>query len=397
MDPVQNLINSVFGSSLWNATSLLDKIGDNSALPTMVNIGYAFAALMLIIQLVITVLNISKDQNVWENIGPLIYRTVIIAALISIPLYSLLFRYTLAGTTNAVANAIFSDYAKDFLSSWQNVFKAGGSMPSTPWDIITASFNNSLVSNILSSIIFLAAIVCVFIVAMLQPFLWLFCYYVGPICLAFAICDLTTHVARNWLNMFLVVNFVGIFGSISFVVAQAAGLVTNFQAGTTANNIILVAVYGIMSIILFCAVWPITGYIFSGQSPIGNGGSVRAGVGVAAAGAMAFGAGMAGTGAALSRFAPAGSRLGQVASGMQSHGKGLMQASENINNVSRGRAPRAEAASGSQQGSQQTESSIKNVKQSGPSGQQASGGGSSGASTGSQPEQRNSSIPDGNS
>jgi hypothetical protein len=296
-----------------------------------------------------------------------------------------------------VANAIFSDYAKDFLSSWQNVFKAGGSMPSTPWDIITASFNNSLVSNILSSIIFLAAIVCVFIVAMLQPFLWLFCYYVGPICLAFAICDLTTHVARNWLNMFLVVNFVGIFGSISFVVAQAAGLVTNFQAGTTANNIILVAVYGIMSIIFFCAVWPITGYIFSGQSPIGNGGSVRAGVGVAAAGAMAFGAGMAGTGAALSRFAPAGSRLGQVASGMQSHGKGLMQASENINNVSRGRAPRAEAASGSQQGSQQTESSIKNVKQSGPSGQQASGGGSSGASTGSQPEQRNSSIPDGNS
>lgn len=397
MDPVQNLINSVFGSSLWNATSLLDKIGDNSALPTMVNIGYAFAALMLIIQLVITVLNISKDQNVWENIGPLIYRTVIIAALISIPLYSLLFRYTLAGTTNAVANAIFSDYAKDFLSSWQNVFKAGGSMPSTPWDIITASFNNSLVSNILSSIIFLAAIVCVFIVAMLQPFLWLFCYYVGPICLAFAICDLTTHVARNWLNMFLVVNFVGIFGSISFVVAQAAGPCNEFpgrhdsqqyytgrRVWNNVNHIILRGMADYRVHILR----PKPHWKWRIGPGRGRG---------SAAGAMAFGAGMAGTGAALSRFAPAGSRLGQVASGMQSHGKGLMQASENINNVSRGRAPRAEAASGSQQGSQQTESSIKNVKQSGPSGQQASGGGSSGASTGSQPEQRNSSIPDGNS
>ena len=394
MDPVQSLINSVFGSALWNSTSLLDKLGDNNSLGTMVAIGYAFAALMLIFQLVITVLNISKSENVWENIGPLIYRTVLIAALISVPLYSLLFRYTLAGTTNTIANAIFTDYAKDFLTSWQNIFKSSATGPSTPWGVIMASLDGSLVSNILSSIIFLAAVVCVFIVAMLQPFLWLFCFYVGPICLAFGICDLTTHVARNWLNMFLVVNFVGIFGSISFSVAQTAGLLTSFQTGCAASNIILVAVYGIMSIIFFCAIWPITGYIFSGQSPIGNGGSVKAGVGVAAAGTMAYGAGMAGMGSALSKVAPAGSRLGQVASGMQSHGKGMMSASENVTRLAGGRAPKAQAASGSQQGSQQTQPSIPNVASGGSTtGQSAGGGPGSGASASGGSEQRNSSIP----
>ncbi|MBN1292368.1 MAG: hypothetical protein JXB48_11060 [Candidatus Latescibacteria bacterium] len=357
-DALKNLIGSVFGGQIWHSTSLLERVGEGNALGTMIMIGYGFAALMLIFQLVLMVFNISRTSSIWENVGPLMFRTVIIAALMAAPLYNLIFRYTIAETTNMMANAIFSSYASDFLESWKNVFAGSGNAPSTPWQIIVASFNNSLVSNILSSIIFLAAIVCVFIVTMLQPFLWLFCYYCGPICLAFAICDLTVHVARNWLNMFLIVNFVGIFGSISFVVAQAAGLVSNFEAGTTGNNIILVAVYGVMSIVFFCLIWPLTGYIFSGQSPLGNTATPQAAIGAALSGGIAYGAGMVGAGNLLSRFGGGNPVLGQIANGMQSHGSSIIQNASNISRVMHGSAPYKSGTRQQPQGSQQRESSI---------------------------------------
>ena len=358
-DALNNLIGSVFGGRIWHSTSLLERAGGNSALGTMIMIGYGFAALMLIFQLVLMVFNISRTSSIWENVGPLIFRTVLIAALMTAPLYNLIFRYTIAETTNMMANAIFSDYASGFLESWKNVFAGSGNAPSTPWQIIVASFSNSLVSNILSSIIFLAAIVCVFIVTMLQPFLWLFCYYCGPVCLAFAICDLTVHVARNWLNMFLIVNFVGIFGSISFVVAQAAGLVANFEAGTTGNNIILVAVYGVMSIVFFCLIWPLTGYIFSGQSPLGTTATPQAAIGAVISGGVAYGAGMVGAGNLLSRFGGGNPVLGRIANGMQSHGTAIMQNASNISRVMHGRALyRSNGGSLQPQGSQQRESSI---------------------------------------
>lgn len=150
-DTLIKMIGEVFGSKIWHSTSLLERIGNGDSLGTMIQIGYAFAALMLIFQLVIMVLNISKSPQIWENLGPLIYRTIIISALISAPLYNLIFRYTISETTNLMANVIFSDYSKDFLISWKNVFAGSGDLPTTPWQIITASFSTSLVSNIISS------------------------------------------------------------------------------------------------------------------------------------------------------------------------------------------------------------------------------------------------------
>jgi hypothetical protein len=255
-----------------------------------------------------------------------------------------------------MANAIFSSYAKDFLVSWKSLFAGSGSSPSTPWAIILASFSTSLISNILSSVIFLAAVVCVFIVTMLQPFLWLFTYYCGPICLAFAVCDMTVHIARNWLNMFLIVNFVGIFGSISFVVAQAAGLVSDFGVGTSGNNIILVAVYGTMSIVFFCLIWPITGYIFSGYSPVGNVATPQGAIGAAATGAIAYGAVMAGTGSLLSKHGGDNSILGKIGDGLKSHGTAIMNNASNTSRVMKGWAPQREGSQS--RGSQQQSSSI---------------------------------------
>lgn len=392
---IDKMIDAVFGSGIWHSTSLIEKIGDANSLGTMIQIGYAFAALMLIIQAVITVLNISRSSSpqIWENIGPLIFKVVIISALMSSPLYNLLFRYTISGATNLMANAIFSDYAKDFLVSWKNVFSDTGNTPSTPWEILVATFNNSLVSNILSSIIFLAAVCCVFVVSMLQPFLWLFCFYAGPICLAFAICDLTTHVAKNWLNMFLIVNFVGIFGSISFSIAQAASLVSDFGAGTAANNIILVAVYGVMSIIFFCLIWPLTAYIFSGNSNIGSLGTPQAAVSMAATGAMAYGAGMSTAGSVLTRMGSTSSIIGRMGSGMQLHGKSIMQGAENASRISSGRTPisyRKAVSPEHQQGSLHTQSSVPIIQ---TAHKEQNSGSQHNTSIS---EKRNSSIPDGN-
>jgi len=357
-DAIDKLIDSVFGAKMWNATSLLETVGDNSALGTFIQIGYGFAALMMVFQIVIMVLDISKSHSIWENIGPLIFRLLLISILMSAPVYNLIFRYTITGTTDMMANAIFNTYAHEFLDSWKNVFKSGGDMPTSAWGLLASSFNNSLVSNILSTVIFLAAVVCVFVVTMLQPFLWLFCFYCGPICLAFAVCDVTTHVAKNWLNMFLIVSFVGIFGSISFAVAHAAGVVSNFSAGTTGNNVILVAVYGVMSIIMFCMIWPLTGYLFGGQSPIGNGATPQAAIGAAATGAMAYGAGMAGVGTFLSRMGGGneGSVISKLAGGMQSKGSSIMQNANNVSRLMHGQAPSMKAKP--QQGSQQQKPTI---------------------------------------
>jgi hypothetical protein len=335
-------------------------VGDNSALGTFVLLGYGFAALLMVFQIVIVVLNISKSHTIWENIGPLIYRLLLISILMSAPVYNLVFRYAITGTTDMMANAIYNTYAHDFLTSWKNVFKSGGDMETLAWGILTSSFSSSLVSNIVATLIFLAAVVCVFVVTMLQPLLWLFCFYTGPICLAFAVCDVTTHVAKNWLNMYLVVSFVGVFGSISFAVAQAAGIIQNFSVGTTGNNVILVAVYGIMAIIMFCLIWPLTGYLFGGNSPIGNTATPQAAISAAATGAIVYGAGMAGMGTLLAKMSGgnANSVLSKIAGTMQSHGKLTMNKADTVSRLLHGQPPIDSSKSNQQKGSKQEKPTV---------------------------------------
>jgi hypothetical protein len=362
------LIAEVFGKKMWHSTSLLESAQHNS-LGTMVQIGYALIAGLLIFQLVVMVLNIAKSERVWENLGPLVFKAVIMGILISPPVYNLLFRYTVAGTTNTIANAIFSNYASDFLASWQNIFQQTGDSPIKPWDILSAEFATSLVTSILSSVIFLAAIIVVFVVTMIQPYLWLFAFWVGPICLAFGMFDLTIHVAKNWLNMFLQVNFVGVFGSLAFVVAQSAGLVGHFGTGTAASNIILVAVYGLLSIIFFCLIWPMTAYLFSGSSQLGQAGSpggitgaTAMGVGTAATAAVLYGGGMSAMGSVLSRFGGE-SGIGKMGKGMIEHGSGLQENASDMKAMLRGVPSSARRVSG---GSTHQRSSIPSEQGSEP-------------------------------
>jgi hypothetical protein len=359
-----NLIADVFGRKMWHSTSLLETAKVDS-LGTMIHIGYALLAGLLIFQLVVMVLNISRSERVWENLGPVVYRAIILALLISPPVYTLIFRYTIAGATNTIANAIFSDYVKDFLASWQNIFQAQGDSPIKPWDVLSAEFATSLVTNVISSVIFLAAVIVVFVVTMLQPYIWLFAYWVGPICIAFGMFDITTHIAKNWLNMFLQANFVGVFGSLAFVVAQSAGLVGNFGAGTAASNIILVAVYGLLSIVFFCMIWPMTAYLFSGSSQLGQAGSpagvtgaAATGVSTAATAAVLYGGGMSAMGSMFSRMG-GDSGLGKMGQGMVEHGTKMKEDASDLKARLRGVPLRSSGpASGHSRGSTRQTSSI---------------------------------------
>lgn len=383
---VVDLVQNTFGGKIWHATSLLDKLGSsNNQIGTMVQIAFSIAALMFIIQLVIMVLNISKSGgNIWENLGPLVFRTLILCAIISGPVYNLLFKTTITGMTDGIASAISGDYIKNFVDSWQKMFQGSAQAQMKPWDILSASFATSLVTNILSSLIFIIAGVCVFIITQLQPYLWLFAYYTGPLCLAFAFCDLTSHVAKNWLNLFLQVNFIGVFGSIAFLVAQAAGLADNLSVGSAANNIILVAVYGILSIIFFCSIYPLTAYIFSGNSQIGAAATPQ-GAGAAAGSAMViYGGAMAAAGSMLQKYGAEGGKMASMGKGMSSHGDSVSGKGADIQRVLRGNAP-SKSRSGNEsgrgsagQGSEQQQSSI-------PSNQQNPTGGAQGGMKGSQP------------
>lgn len=243
---------------------------------------------------------------------PLAFRAMLISILLSPPIYRTFVRFIIAYPADSAADIVTFAYYDRFMADVQTMMGAFANSPSAPSNFFTALLNGSLLSTVLAMVIFWAAAIGIFLVPLLQSSVFLWLFYVGPVCLIFSLSDLTAGVAKAWLGAAFAVAWLGFFSSLSLLAGQALGIFSALGSGSAAGDVILTFVYGILTLIVFGLGYSIAVYFFGGavalsclaNSPSAISGAVDAGaksVSVGAATAMAAGRATSLTGSALSK------------------------------------------------------------------------------------------------
>lgn len=248
----------------------------------------------------------------FDSLAPLLFKLVLVSVLLIPTVYETLLHYAFAMPADALSNFVTQIYVDDFQKSLTILSDRIAESSSNPLSLITANLSG-IVTTAMASLIFWAASICIFIMPILQGTLFLYMFYLGPVCIVFSLFDMTASVTRAWISMTLTVAWMGFFGSAAFLVADNLGFIANLAESASYSNIITVCVYGIISIILFCMAWPITAFFFSATGALGGitspaaaisgtASGVSAGLGFGAAGAMMAGGASAGAGRLLTKL-----------------------------------------------------------------------------------------------
>jgi hypothetical protein len=334
MATAADLLQQTFNSgAIWNVTQQLDKVTPD-VLGTVITAGGFVAFMAAAIQLFSALFAVyrDKDTNLMDFIAPLILKMVLIAAIMNPIVYPAIVRYLFAMPADAVANMITTQYIDKFMMDYQTVMGSISDSPNKISSLISATIDGSLISTIIAGLIFWISAILAFVTPMVQGILFLFAFYIGPVCMGFALCEFTESVFKAWISFMLTVCWIGFFGSCSWLVIESCNLLSNLStaAGGVQPNIILTMIYGIISIVLFISCWPITTYFFGSLSEMGMMNAAKA---LSAPGQMAIGATagagvgammMGGTGkllgTGLSMISKEGSTMGRLGIAMQNIG-----------------------------------------------------------------------------
>ena len=222
---------------------------------------------------------------------PYLFRLVLVTVLISPPVYKRLVHYVIAVPADSVADMVTASYIDKFTA---DIVKLQGALSNSQTHLssfLAAIVDGSLVSSLFSAAIFVAAATCIFIMPILQSVLFLYFFYVGPLCIVFSLSDLTTSVTKAWLGVMLAVAWTGFFGSLCFLAAQSFGALHSLVGGAASNDVIITMVYGVISIIIFCMAFPLSSFFFGGASSLGRILNPSAAVAAPLAGAAALNTG----------------------------------------------------------------------------------------------------------
>lgn len=340
IDPTtKKLIDDVFGDALWNSYSKV------SALPHGVLMDHlsSISHMALILGFMLTALQLGRivylpyqdKKSPFDSLAPLVIKLVVVSVLLIPAVYESLLHYVFAMPADAMSNFVTNIYVDDFQKSLQILSQRISESSSNPLSLITANLSG-IVTTAMASIIFWAAAICIFIMPILQGTLFLYMFYLGPVCLVFSLFDFTASVTRAWISMTLTVAWMGFFGSAAFLVADNLGFISNLADSASYSNIITVCVYGIISIILFCMAWPITAFFFSATGALGGitspgaaiGGTaagMTSGVGLGAATAMMAGGMAAATGRLMVNNASEGGSVSKWGKTLQGVGQAGIQ------------------------------------------------------------------------
>lgn len=281
---------------LWSCGSFIDTMQDNP-IGSIITLAYTIAAIVWAIQILGIVINqirVGGDTLGAELLGHVARLGVFVMFMSG---YNLLIKLIVM-PANLIANGISKLYMKEFTDAWVNLFDRVANGSGAVLSILQVTIDGSLISVVIASIIFFIACICAFITPLLQEALFMLAYFSGPICLAFMLSDFTASIAQRWFGFALSIAFVGVIGSLTFLAAGTMGVYSVIGEDPTLKNVIIISVYGIISIILFASALPISQYLFGGGG-IGNLTSPQAaGKGAMGAAAIAVGAGAGGAVAA---------------------------------------------------------------------------------------------------
>lgn len=275
---VQQLANDLFSTSIWNCMrSMADSSGNiypaiMQNINSLCRVGLAIGFFALCLQLILDLVNQTYGQGIHPLVS--IRKSLIKALFVGLLLvpynYKTITVNIIAKPCDALSEAITVGYSDNFLESTSNIFNVFGDAGAKKQSIFTSAFWEQLSTSLIASVVYIVAAACTFIMPMLQSVLFLFAFYLGPLCIPFLICDLTSNIARGWLSLILAVAFMSVIGALSFLVADTANLVSRMQQGGGWENVFLILVYGILSIVLFAMSFPIAAFLFNASGAIGS-------------------------------------------------------------------------------------------------------------------------------
>lgn len=230
-------------------------------------IGFMLSAFQIGISVYRSYLN---KRSPLADLIPYLFRLVVVTVLISPPVYKMLVHLVIAVPADSVADMVTASYIDRFTADMVQLQGALSNSQTQLSSFLAALVDGSLVSSLLSAFIFVAASICIFIMPILQSVLFLYFFFVGPVCLVFSLSDLTASVATAWLSVMLAVAWTGFFGSLCFLAAQSFGVLHSLAGGATGNDVIITMIYGVLSIIIFCMAFPLSSFFFGGATSIGR-------------------------------------------------------------------------------------------------------------------------------
>ena len=355
MATTPDLYQQIFNSGdIWNVSSQLTKVNSDTMFVLFqagLMIGFGAACIQLFSALFHVYRN--KNTNLMDFVAPLILKMILVGIFLTPPVYQAFVAMIFAAPADAAANMVTQIYINHFTADFQQIFATISDSPNKISSLISATLDGSLISTLLAGLIFWAAAICAYVMPIIQAILFLFVYYVGPVCLGFALCDYTSSVFKNWVSLMLTICWLGFFGSCSFLVVDSCQLLSKLStsAGGDSPNVILTLIYGVVTIILFCASFPIASYFFSAIGELtGLTHPGRAIIGATSGGLQAAGASGVGTmmlgglgslaGAGLTKISKEGSWGSKLGTSMQNYGQKAMSAGAAVAENSGVRMPR---------------------------------------------------------
>lgn len=334
MASTTSVFSKIFNpDEMWNVMNAIDNIpADDNPIGMVITLAASMAAFLWAFQLgVITVKAIrSGSQTLMPEIMGHIALGGFYGLIANSVGYGLLMKL-IAYPASTIAGGITKFYIKGFTSSWISLFQnATGETNPGILTILKVGFD--LIPNIITSIIFFVAAICAFITPLLQQSLFMLAYFMGPIMLSFMLCDYTRQIAWKWFGFAMSIAYLGVVGSCTFLVAHSMGVYAKLGENPSIENIIVLAVYGIITILLFVSAFPLSQFLFGGGG-IGNMTNPIAAGGVA----MGVGAAMSSVaGGALSRVGSEGSKTAAVGQYLSNIGKSVTDNSRDLKDVSAG-------------------------------------------------------------
>jgi len=277
-----NQIFQMYEGSIWKTTRFLFDVRTRQV-PSDVRAtvaGLCRVGMMLGFGLVIMQIMLDFAVNVvGHGVHPLrilqknIMRVLLCAILLTPASYEFICIRGIGNTADNIADAISGSAGDQMMQNVRGMFSAASGKEEVMENgqpvsklksasIFVVSLGGNLITGLISGVVFIVAMVFILLMPMLQSALFVFVFYLGPICLPFMLFDITAGIAKAWFGFLLSVSFMGVVGSVAMLVSSTAKITNSLTFGGQTENVVFMLVYGLLSIILMAMCYPVAASLF---------------------------------------------------------------------------------------------------------------------------------------
>jgi hypothetical protein len=269
---------------IWNCTRLLvDPNGNVSqAIGKLCKFGAVLGFAMLILQILMDLVNQTMAHGVhpMQTLVKSLMRVMIVGILLLPFNYELITMKMVGNSCNQLSESISmasfqgsTNVNEAFKQQLKAMSDKVGKAPEKKFSIFTAGLEQ-LGIDIIAGIIFYISMAFCFVLPFIQSALFSLAVFIGPICIPFMICDLTSTITKGWFSFLLSTAFMSVVGSITLYIIQLSHFMTKLDAaaGTAASpieNSLVIIVYGFILTAMLAACYPISAFIFNATGMAG--------------------------------------------------------------------------------------------------------------------------------